>query len=773
MAGTTDTSMPGPQMGSGALPWGFFGIGGAALGLYIVVPALSEFVVLAVSVLAIVAVISGTRRHESGDRRRPWYAMAGGMAFFVNGSILRAIVPGATASPPGIAAMLVDASVLPGYLCVAYCLLQMLQRRLGAKDRLAHADGLLAGVAAALLTWSLWLAPRLEADLYTAPQLVSTTYPLVDVVLLFVTARLVAAEGVRRPALWLLTLSMTMVFIVDLAYALFAAGAPAQVLRLFDMGFILAYAAMGAAALHPTMPTLCDPQRVITSNAGLARAVGLAAVVMAPAVLATLVPASTVWDKAIRVSLAAVLAFTVIARVARSQASQANAEAVARYRSTHDALTELPNRELLTATVTTWCDHAISNDQEISLVFLDLDRFKQVNDSWGHRIGDELLCTVAGRLSTIVRKEDLVCRLGGDEFVIALASPSHSALAVSLAARLLEAFHEPFTLSVGEVTVTPSIGVVRTDGTTEALELIRDADLAMYQAKDSGGNTYALFDESLRDRARARVELEQALRGALGRGELSVNYQPIVDAASGELSGFEALMRWTHPELGVVPPDRFIPVAEATGLIVASGAWLLDEALDQLARWQRDRDVTMPPLHMSVNIATRQLRDADLVSVVHKALERTGLPSSALWLEVTESVLLKDADLSRATLDSLRDLGVTLCIDDFGTGYASLSYVREIPAEITKIDKRFIDGIGTECGDEAIVIAVIAMAHAVGQRVVAEGVETLTQRDWLAERGCDLIQGWLYGRPQPAGAQHAWSRRSLQPLVPNAAVAAR
>jgi diguanylate cyclase (GGDEF)-like protein/PAS domain S-box-containing protein len=440
----------------------------------------------------------------------------------------------------------------------------------------------------------------------------------------------------------------------------------------------------------------------------------------------------------------------------RDVSDRVELERAERHRATHDALTELPNRELLTDTITTWGKQAGDAQMDISLVFLDLDRFKAVNDRWGHPVGDELLCAVASRLSGIVRSEDLVCRIGADEFVIALASPDHTKLAESLAIRLLDAFGEPFDLSVGEIEITPSIGIAESSGPADALDLIRDADTAMYKAKGSGRNSYAVFAEAMRDQVRRRADLEQALRGALKQGELSVQYQPIIDLVTGELSGFEALMRWNHPELGMVSPLEFIPIAEDTGLIVASGAWLLEEAATQLAQWRTERPDGAPPLHMSVNVSVRQLRNAALVDVVRDVLQRTGLPPDALWLELTESGVFDDLELSLATLHELRGLGVVLCIDDFGTGYSSLTYLRQFPASIVKIDRSFVSGIGVNPNDEAIVRTVIAMAHALGQHVVAEGIETAEHQAWLRGQGCDLGQGYLYSPPRTAQAQRSW-----------------
>ena len=440
----------------------------------------------------------------------------------------------------------------------------------------------------------------------------------------------------------------------------------------------------------------------------------------------------------------------------RDVSDRVELERADRHRATHDALTDLPNRELLTDTITTWCNQAGDVQLDVSLVFLDLDRFKAVNDRWGHSIGDELLCAVASRLSAIVRSEDLVCRIGADEFVIALASPDHTALAEALALRLLDAFGEPFNLSVGDIEITPSIGIAESSGPADALDLIRDADTAMYRAKGFGRNGYAVFAEAMRDQVRRRADLEQALRGALKQGELSVQYQPIIDLATGELSGFEALMRWNHPELGMVSPLEFIPIAEDTGLIVASGAWLLEEAATQLAQWRTERPDGASPLHMSVNVSVRQLRDAALVDVVRDVLQRTGLPADALWLELTESGVFDDLELSLATLHELRNLGVVLCIDDFGTGYSSLTYLRQFPASIVKIDRSFVSGIGVTPDDEAIVRTVIAMAHALGQQVVAEGIETAEHQNWLRGQGCDFGQGYLYSPPRPAQVQRSW-----------------
>jgi EAL domain-containing protein (putative c-di-GMP-specific phosphodiesterase class I) len=319
---------------------------------------------------------------------------------------------------------------------------------------------------------------------------------------------------------------------------------------------------------------------------------------------------------------------------------------------------------------------------------------------------------------------------------------------------MIDDFARPFTLSVGTVTVTSSIGLTHTADSTSALELLREADIALYNAKRSGRSRSVPFDESLQQQVQRHANLEQRLRGALERGELVVHYQPIVTLDAGDLCGFEALMRWNNPELGAVSPVEFIPIAEDTGLIVPAGAWLLREAAVQLAAWRAARPNGAPELHMSVNIAARQLHDTDLVSQVRDVLHTTGLPPSALWLEITESAAIQEPELSLATLQHLNDLGIVLSLDDFGTGYSSLTYLKSFPTSILKIDRSFVSGIGQDLDDEAIVRTVISMAHSLGQTVVAEGVETAEQASWLNHNGCDMGQGWRFGRPAAAAAQH-------------------
>ncbi|GAA0799059.1 putative bifunctional diguanylate cyclase/phosphodiesterase [Spirilliplanes yamanashiensis] len=751
---------PRPPRGRGADParlfWLAAGLGCLGIALLLVVPpaaAVPLFLLLMIGCGA--GLWTGVRRHATGAAARPWRLLSVAILLFLGGLLLRAVVPGAAETPVRPVAMIPDALVLPGYLLIGHVLLDLLRRRRPRSDEPARLDAVLIGLGVGLLVWSSLIAPMLSTSTSTLPNLVNALFPIVDVVLLTVGAHLLLSGAGRTPAVWLLTGAVAAMFCGDLMFAVREDGRLAGLTDLhLDALFVLAFLCVALAALHPSAATLADPQPERLGGLSVTRTATLAAVLVTPALLTTLSPPTTVWNAVVRTALSVALTAAVVFRIVRSNNSRARAEATARHQATHDALTDLPNRELLAATVREWGARANADGQEISLLFLDIDRFKLVNDHWGHRVGDELLCAVAGRLASLVRDEDLVCRVGGDEFVIAMATTAHRELAESLAGRLVRDFERPFRLSVGDVVVTPSIGVARAAADAgEALELIRDADTAMYEAKDSGRNRYALFDSSLREKVQARMGLEQALRGAAERGELSVHYQPIVDAATDELTGFEALMRWQHPELGTVSPLRFIPVAEDTGLIVAHGAWLLEEAAAQLVRWRAAR----PGLHVSVNLAVRQLREPGLADTVRDVLARTGLPAEALWLEITESGFMEDLDACLRTLGELRALGVTLCIDDFGTGYSSLSYLGRLPVGVVKVDRAFIRDVGAGGPGEPIVRAVVAMSHALGHQVVAEGVETEVQRDWLRALGCDLIQGYLYGPPRPAEvAERDW-----------------
>ena len=443
-----------------------------------------------------------------------------------------------------------------------------------------------------------------------------------------------------------------------------------------------------------------------------------------------------------------------VANVIAEAFGRQRAEDRVRHQALHDVLTKLPNRSLLLDRVNHWLDHEPRSDARAAVLFIDLDNFKRINDGLGHEVGDELLVAVAARLSGVLRPSDTLARVGGDEFVVLCEGIENEHQAVAIADRLLHSLEVPFDLRGKEQHVTASVGVALTAAGATAQTLLRDADAAMYRAKERGSGRYEIFDEALRERALSWIEIERELRHALEREELRNVYQPIVSSCGGELVGFETLVRWDHPERGVVSPADFIPIAEQTGLIVPLGRAVLQRACREAVRWQ-EADSTGKAPRVSVNLSPRQVREPNLVETVCAALEESGLDPSLLSLEMTETVLIDDSEDVREALERLAALGVRLELDDFGTGYSSLAYVKRFPIDLLKIDRSFVDGLGRESGDSAIVEAVISMARALGIGVVAEGVETEEQAALLRELGCPLAQGFLFSRPLDRDAAYA------------------
>jgi diguanylate cyclase (GGDEF)-like protein len=439
--------------------------------------------------------------------------------------------------------------------------------------------------------------------------------------------------------------------------------------------------------------------------------------------------------------------------------SYATAQRQYQHQATHDQLTGLPNRTLFTAQVDTLLSGPVPRGSLIWVYFLDLDGFKLVNDSWGHAVGDQLIAEVGRRLRRVVPDVATVARIGGDEFVIAYVGTR--AQAVRLAEQVLDCFGEPFRMRAAEVVVNTSVGIAAAlpepaaSGRAEAL--MRDADTAMYQAKSDGRGKWTLFDSSMHDRVRERVDIELALRRALVAGELHLVYQPIVDLATGRILGCEALARWDHPVRGPVSPDAFIPIAEDTGLISRIGRWVLDEALSQVAAWRKDGTVS-EAFWISINVSPRQLRDPSLPSALASILIQYGVPATAVVLEITESVMIDSSAVTDQVLFDLRGLGVKIVVDDFGTGYSALGYLRRHPVTGVKIDRAFVRGLGINSQDEEIVRAVVAMSSALKLTVVAEGVETSMQQDVLNSLGVMFGQGKLWGSPvAPYDFRAMWS----------------
>ncbi len=448
--------------------------------------------------------------------------------------------------------------------------------------------------------------------------------------------------------------------------------------------------------------------------------------------------------------------------VVRDVTERKRSEERIRFLAYYDNLTKLPNRQLFQEQLRAGLASAARTKRLVALLFLDLDHFKRINDTLGHALGDGLLQAIAGRLQGCVRKtrgsaresDATVARLGGDEFIVALYDLEEPEDAAHVAERILAAVSEPVRLEQHEIAVTASLGlsIYPHDGHDSGM-LLKNADAAMYQAKEAGRNNYVLYDRTMDAAMYDRLSLQAKLRRALEQGGLSLHYQPVVVSHTQEVVAVEALLRWDDPELGWIPPARFIPVAEESGLILPIGDWVLKTACHQVRAWQ---DQGLAPLRVAVNLSSRQFRYRDLAGIVRDVLKAARLEPERLELELTESMIMQDALHTRDTLEALKTLGVHLSIDDFGTGYSSLNYLRSFPVDTLKIDRSFVREIGAEPDSGPIVAAIIAMARSLKLGVVAEGVETEEQRAFLQRQGCKLAQGFLFCKPLPAVELEPW-----------------
>lgn len=427
---------------------------------------------------------------------------------------------------------------------------------------------------------------------------------------------------------------------------------------------------------------------------------------------------------------------------------QRSAEDALAHQALHDPLTGLPNRTLLLDRLTQMLGQLERSDGSVGLLFIDIDRFKVVNDSLGHPAGDHMLLAMASRLRTTLRASDTLARFGGDEFVVLCEGLTGEDEAIGIAASIRDAMQQPLSWGKGELVVTLSIGIAMASSSLVSAEsLLRDADAAMYRAKQDGRARSAVFAHSMRAKAVDRLDTEVALRRGIAAGEFEIEYQPIVELRTGRIVGSEALVRWRHPSRGLVPPGQFIPIAEETGLIVPLGAWVLREAATQGAAWQARAG--FESFKMAVNLSPLQVADAGLVRLVADVIAGSGLPPECLELEITESTLMEDAASAVQILESLKGLGVSLSIDDFGTGYSSLSYLKRFPVDTLKIDQSFVADL-SDSNDDAIIKAVISLASALNLGTIAEGVETADSASRLVELGCGLAQGYHFARPAPA-----------------------
>jgi diguanylate cyclase (GGDEF)-like protein len=771
-----------------------FAIGGvAATVLYAVdvSTAISGVAFAIVGIGCVTALLVGPRWHRA-EPRAAWSLLTAASAAFLVGALLR---PWAV-SQQGATVLVADAFTVPGYLFGVLWLVGLLRAR-GGVDRHAVVDGLIVCLGAGLAATLLLAVPA--GSVAGRPAAVSTLaaiYPFFDVLVVLLLANLAFTTAARRPAYLLLMAGLGLVLVGDLQYAVAEAGGGLSRSATMDLPFLLAYTAIGASVLHPSVAALGRAAPVPVQAWSWPR---LMVILPALAIPFALIPLVADRSPATRLVLAlggAAAVGLLVVRAVSAVRDYATAQLRYEHQATHDRLTGLPNRWLLSTQLTRMLAAGQpAAGEQIWVFFLDLDGFKLVNDSWGHEAGDQMIVEVARRLRRTVPPTAMLARVGGDEFVLVHCCTRSAA--VGLVQAIMAQLAEPLPVGGSEAIISASIGVASApavpagpapattptspapatvpaspaaasaDVASEpvtAESLMRDADIAMYQAKSEGRGRCTFFDASMHERVRERVEIELALRQAMARGELHLAYQPIVELTTARLVGAEALIRWDHPVRGSVPPCVFIPIAEDNGLVTAIGSWVLREAVSQLAAW-RAAGAVDEDFWMSVNVSPRQLRDISLPSTFADALTAHQVPATAVVLEITESVMVDTNEVTEGVLFELRSMGARIVVDDFGTGFSSLNYLRRHPVTGVKIDRGFVAGLGAKPEDEAIVRAVVAMSTALGLTIVAEGVETRSQRDILAGMGIVHGQGQLWGLP--VGPHHFTERHATKGQAAN------
>jgi len=724
----------------------------------IVLGSLSEQVkpiaFLLVGITTILAVILSVRSRRP-SQVWPWVCLVVAFVLFLVDVALRGSL-GTLGNLTASRSLAPDILAMPGYTLLAVGLLGFARSRArGAAQTRVVLDAAIVALALAALAWAFVVEPVLfDQDVPLVIKIVLTSYPPLSIFLVVVTLRIVFnARGKRVPAFWLCVGAMTFMFVGDGLYLFADINLIHVPAALLDLPYALALLGAGATAVHPSMRKLTEPGPARELSASTGGTALVAVALLVTALLTLQYRLFTASDRIVMFVLFFALTAAVVLRIIQALRVAARSEALLVFQANHDDLTGLPNRRMLEQHLSRLLEDGPVKSGYVALLFLDLDRFKLVNDTLGHGRGDDLLIEVARRLQSKVRPSDLVARIGGDEFMVLLDHVVTTSEAMALANRLLLCLKEPFVLNGIEFYTSASIGlafVSDDDPHATAEALIRDADTAMYQAKDGGRDKVAVFDESMRSEVSERVELERDLRSAVSLNQLRVVYQPIVGLPRGPSVGMEALVRWAHPTRGVLSPAHFIPIAEDSGMIAEIGNWVMEEAVSQFAAWCRYAP-EMKGHYVSVNLSNVQLRDEGIVERVADLLGFNGLLGSSLCLELTESMAMQDPALSAAILARLRRLGVGIALDDFGAEYSSLAYLKRLPVTMLKIDKSFIDSLIYEDSEDAsLIAAVVAMAKSLGITTVAEGVEASIQAHRLQALGVDAVQGFLFSRPVSA-----------------------
>ena len=693
-----------------------------------------------IGLAAVIATLVGIR-NKRPENRLAWKLIVAGLISFLAGDVCYYILDAVndTAPFPSVA----DALYLCMYPLVICGLLRLIRQRSPGRDWASLLDAAIAAVGTFAVLGVLVIDTYVaDGSMQFAGRLISVCYPVMDVALVAVAVRLVGVVPLRRPAYALLTAGLCSLLVADTIYGVLNSAGTFETGGFADLFWLGFYVLIGAAALQPSVVGSTQ-LRSSSSQISRARLVMLCLVTLAVPMI------DLIWgrqaDKVLTAWTSMVMFVLVLGRLGGLMGVVMRSEQRARL----DTLTGLANRLLFDEHVAKSVERG--GDGVISVLFVDLDDFKVVNDSIGHQAGDDLLIAVADRLRSCVRSEDLVARLSGDEFAVLLESAVDQHEALGVVSRLQEKMRMPVVVGGREVFISASIGLVVEPRSMvdRPQALLQAADVAMYRAKSKGKGRFEIFDHEMYKEQLELLDLKGDLAVALERGEFEVFYQPIVDMGDERIVSIEALIRWHHPLRGLVTPDRFISLAEQTGLIVPIGRWVLREACQQLSRWQRQLPETAPST-VSVNLSARQLHDPDLVKDVMEALAVSGLDPCQLTLELTESMMIDEFERASRILEQLRASRVQIAIDDFGTGFSSLSYLRRLPVDIIKIDRSFVMEMRNSATAEALVRMVIDLAKVLDLRTVAEGIEDGAQAEQLSTLLCDEGQGYFFARPQPA-----------------------
>lgn len=749
--------------------WSVASVGVVSVFSYFLLPSANDqnvaYVVIgAASTVAMLVAVLVTRPVD----RSSWFLLIAANAASTIGDFIENVLYGMVWKHSVPFPSVADIFYLAAYPCIFLGLTGLCRRRDAAGRRENLTDATIVALAAMAVSWHFVMGSTLHrTDLTSLGKVVELAYPMMDIGLLFIMVKALAFGSGRLPYHRIIAVALTFTLISDSAYDYMIQHSGYSTGNIIDAGWLLNYVLMAVAAFHPSTAKRA-PDRPF-DPAGRSRVPMLAFAGVVPGILRTGNLTGHVRDTPVLAATTAVVFALVCLRMSwlfdalRNQGRRAEADAAAlaealaardrleldlRHQAFHDPLTGLANRTLLYERVRDSLTSAGGRPELIGLCFCDLDGFKTVNDSLGHNAGDELLTVVSQRLQALVRTNDTVARLGGDEFAVLLTGVDAPATAMRIADRIVAAMREPVDIAGRQITLSVSVGLAFAEASKSTEQLLSEADVAMYEAKSRGKSRWASFETAMRSKTIERLELANAFRGALERNEFHLLYQPQYSVRDGGIEGFEALVRWNHPTLGVVPPDRFIPLAEETGFIIPLGRWVLERACEQAAAWEA---MGSGELSMSVNISGRQLQDSSLCEDVRTALALTGLSAGRLILEVTETNVLGDSDEITSTLTGLKTIGIQVALDDFGTGYSSLSYLQRLPLDVLKIDKSFVGPLVSDGPQEtALVSTIIDFAHVLGLRTVAEGVETATQLARLRTLGCASVQGFLLSGPLDA-----------------------